>query len=26
VEKDYSIHWELRKIEGIDIYYTLLTI
>ena len=26
VDKDYSIHWELRKIEGIDIYYTLLTI
>lgn len=26
VEKDYFIHWELRKAEGIDIYYTLLTI
>lgn len=26
VEKDYFIHWELRKVEGIDIYYTLLTI
>ena len=26
VDKDYSIHWELRRIEGIDIYYTLLTI
>lgn len=26
VENDYSIHWELRKVEGIDIYYTLLTI
>lgn len=26
VEKDYSIHWEERKVEGIDIYYTLLTI
>ena len=26
VEKDYSIHWEERKVEGIDINYTLLTI
>ena len=26
VEKDYFIHWELRKVEGIDIYHTLLTI
>jgi len=24
VEKDYSIHWETRKIDEIDFYYTLL--
>lgn len=26
VEKEYSIRWELRKVEGIEIFYTLLTI
>ena len=26
VGKDYSIHWEERKVEEINIYYTLLTI
>ncbi len=26
VEKDYSIHWNSRKVEDVDIYYTLLTI
>lgn len=26
VDKEYSIHWETKKIEDINIYYTLLTI
>ena len=26
LEKDYSLHWESVIVEGIDIYYTLLTI
>ena len=26
VEKNYSIHWDTRVIEDINIYYTLLTI
>ena len=26
VEKDYSIHWDSRKVDEIDIHYTLLTI